>query len=80
MSQGLFIDRPKVTAYGGPPRETEFAGDYMECSDGHKSVYLTRGYDPKKDDYYQEGECREPGCDISLRIYDKERRPNDPID
>lgn len=71
---GLFIARKKLTAYDGPPRDTVLCGEFMTCSSGHQAAYLTRGYDPKKSDYYLEGRCTHPGCGIKQRTYDKDRR------
>lgn len=75
----LFTDRKKLTAYDGPPRDTISTGEFMECSNGHKNVSLTRGYDPVKSDYYLEGRCTHSGCGIELRLYDKERRHELPL-
>lgn len=73
QSSCLFIDRKKLTAYDGPPRDTVRAGEYVECSNGHKEASLTRGYDPVKGGYYLEGRCNHPGCTVMQRVYDKDR-------
>ena len=70
----LFEQRRKQTAYDGPPRDTVHGGYYVTCGNGHQSATLTRGYDPKKKDYYLETKCTARDCGAFSKIYDKERR------
>lgn len=70
----LFENLPKQTAYDGPPLDTVSAGTYVTCSNGHQTATLTRGYDPKKKDYYLEVKCTTRDCGAFSKIYDSERK------
>lgn len=67
----LFIDLPKTTAYSGPPSETVHGGHIVQCPNGHHAASLTRGFDPKKEDYYLRAFCNT--CKATKTVFDKER-------
>lgn len=70
----LLVSQPKTTAYNGPPRDTVWGGEFIRCDNGHNEANISRGYDPRKSDYYLEAYCTHPGCGLRFKRYDKERR------
>lgn len=71
----LFINKRKTTAYNGPPLDTVSGGNNVHCSEGHYNATLTRGYDPKKNDYYLRAWCLT--CKSGQKLYDKERKEHE---
>jgi hypothetical protein len=69
MATGL-IDFTKLTPYSGYLRSTVNAGEFMQCSEGHNGITLTRSYEPGKG-HYVRGWCWQ--CKKGQTVYDHER-------